>query len=326
MDRRPSALTRRIATAGLFGLATTGLTGGQEPAAPGPETAVPLPEEARLAANLLTRMSLDVELDRRRAGAFVLDTGAERTVVSTELATSLGLPAGPRVMVHGLTAARIAPTVRIGRAMIAGRTFTGLTAPVFPRADIAADGLIGLDVLSQFRIEVEMDRRRISMSVAAASTPFASSGSAGTRLTNQMIGARRDVSGQLILTSARANGTPVEAFVDSGAQYSIGNLALRTLLGGQWERLDQTVIKGVTGEIPVVARGRIADLRLGQHRLGGAEVLFADLHAFSTLGLADRPALLLGADILYRFRKITLDFGRGQMQFSGLRRAAPGAG
>lgn len=326
MDYRRPALTRRMVATGFVGLATTGLARAQERTAPEPESPLLLPEEARLAANLLTRMSLDVELERRRAGAFVLDTGAERTVVSTELAASLELPAGPRVMVHGLTAARIAPTVRIGRAMIAGRTFTDLIAPVFPRADIAADGLIGLDVLSRFRIEVEIDRRRISMSAAAANTPFGSPGSAGTRLTNQMIGARRDASGQLILTSARANGTPVEVFVDSGAQYSIGNLPLRTLLGGQWERLDQTVIKGVTGEIPVVARGRIADLRLGQHRLGSADALFADLHAFSTLGLADRPALLLGADILYRFRKITLDFGRGQMQFSGLRRAAPGAG
>ena len=49
-------------------------------------------------------------------------------------------------------------------------------------------------------------------------------------------------------------------------------------------------------------------------------LLFADLHAFEVLELVERPALLIGADLLYRFREVTLDFGRSRMAFRGLRR------
>ena len=51
-------------------------------------------------------------------------------------------------------------------------------------------------------------------------------------------------------------------------------------------------------------------------------MLFADLHAFEVLELVGRPALLIGADLLYRFREVTLDFGRSRMAFRGLRRPA----
>ena len=62
------------------------------------------------------------------------------------------------------------------------------------------------------------------------------------------------------------------------------------------------------------------DLRLGTQRLGPTPLLFADLHAFDVLDLVERPALLIGADLLYRFREVTLDFGRSRMAFRGLRR------
>ena len=47
-------------------------------------------------------------------------------------------------------------------------------------------------------------------------------------------------------------------------------------------------------------------------------LLFADLHAFRTLGLEGQPAILLGADILYRCRRVELDYGSRRMGFGGL--------
>ena len=49
-------------------------------------------------------------------------------------------------------------------------------------------------------------------------------------------------------------------------------------------------------------------------------MLFADLHCFETLGLSGRPALLIGADLLGRFREVTLDFPGNTVVFEGLRR------
>ena len=42
---------------------------------------------------------------------------------------------------------------------------------------------------------------------------------------------------------------------------------------------------------------------------------FADLHIFDVWGINDRPALLLGVDILKMFSRVELDFGAGRVRF-----------
>ena len=60
-------------------------------------------------------------------------------------------------------------------------------------------------------------------------------------------------------------------------------------------------------------------LEIANRDLGPTTLLFADLHAFQALDLIAAPALLIGADILYRFRRVELDYGRRRMTLSGLR-------
>lgn len=277
--------------------------------------------EQRLLANLLTRMALRVTVNGRRGAVFVLDTGAGRTVISRELADAWSLPTGPEVLVHGLTAAQRAPTVRIGRFGVGGRRFNDLQAPVFPRALLATDGLVGLDVLGRFRLDMDIARRSIRLTPSGPDVvPVGSAGYQATRLRSQGRPARHGRFGQLILAEASADGVPVEVFVDTGAQYSIGNLALLSAVGGDRAGLERVTVYGVTGQTLAAGSGRIADLRLGTRRLGPTPLLFADLHAFEVLELAGRPALLIGADLLYRFREVSLDFGRSRIAFNGLRR------
>jgi hypothetical protein len=59
-------------------------------------------------------------------------------------------------------------------------------------------------------------------------------------------------------------------------------------------------------------------LELGGRDLGETPLLFADLHAFAALGLTDGPALLIGADLLQRFRTVVLDFGSGSLSLRGV--------
>jgi predicted aspartyl protease len=278
------------------------------------------PAEPRLLANLLTRMALRVTINGRRGASFVLDTGAGRTVISEDLARAWELPARPPVLVHGLTAARITPSVHIERLVVGGRRLRDLQAPVFPRAVLAADGLLGLDVLGRFRLDLNIAARRVSL--APSGPDVVATGSAGhraTRLPAQERPARHGRFGTLILRGV-AEGREIDVFVDTGAQYSIGNMALLSAVGGDPAGLAQTTVYGVTGQVLAAASGQVRDLRLGTQRLGPTPLLFADLHAFRVLGLIERPALLIGADLLYRFREVTLDFGRSRMAFRGLRR------
>lgn len=300
------------------GLLLTGLGGFA------PQTAPP-PDALALSTNLLTRMAAEVWLNGRGPRLFVLDTGAERTSIARDLAEAMDLPPGPTVVVHGITAAEQTATALVRRVSFGRRRFNDVIMPVFERSMLAADGLLGLDILSQFRLSLNLQARTVSLTPSGPT--FYARGSASFIPTRLPGGARAraDASGQLILTNAIADGVPVQSFVDSGGQYSIGNTALLRAIGGQ---VGSRVIPlyGVTGQTIDARPGRLNTLRIGRHELGPTPLLFADLHAFDTLGLGDQPALLLGADILYRFRRVELDYGGRRMGFGGLQpRATPSA-
>ena len=306
-------IDRRLLLTALGGLALGPAAAAQE---------VPSDDEPRLLNNLLTRMALDVSVNGGRRRPFVIDTGAGRTVLSDQLAAELNLPPGPPVLVHGITSAEMAPTVRLGRLSLGPRRFTDLVTPVFPRALLGADGLIGLDVLARFRLSFDMARRSVQMApsgsdVLTHSTAF----STPSRLRREGRPARRGRFGQLILLSASVGGVPTEMFVDSGAQYSIGNSALLRAVGQDTTAGERIEVYGVTGQVLTVRAGVARDLVIANQRLGDTPLLFADLHAFEALELTNRPALLIGADLLFRFRRVTLDFGRSRIALSGLRRA-----
>ena len=306
---------RRTMMAALAGLTVA-------PRAAAQDASAQAEEAPRLLNNLLTRMSLYVSVDGHGRRPFVVDTGAGRSVISAELAQELALPPGPPVLVHGITSAQMAQTVQTARLDVGGRRFSDLTCPVFPRAQLAADGLIGLDVLSRFRLSFDLARNSIRMApsgsdVIAPSTTFSNP----TRLRREGRPARRGRFGQLILLSASAGGVPTEMFVDSGAQYSIGNLALLNAIGRDTTQGERIEVYGVTGQVLTARTGVAPDLVIANQRLGDTPLLFADLHAFETLDLADRPAVLIGADLLFRFRRVMLDFGRSRIALSGLRRS-----
>ncbi|MGR6531913.1 pepsin/retropepsin-like aspartic protease family protein [Brevundimonas sp. RM1] len=285
--------------------------------------------EARLLANLLTRIGVEVDLDGRKA-LFVIDTGAERSAISDRLAQALDLPPGPPVLVHGITTAQMTPTVRLPHLAFSERRFADLVLPVFPYGLLGADGLLGLDVLSRFRLTLDLRRRRVMIAASGVDVVRRglSFGGRASRVGLDITDVRSGRFSQLILTQVAADGVPAVAFIDSGAQYSIGNSALMRALDSRLGRVERPLVRvyGVIGQSLLVRSGELADLRLARRDLGPTPLLFGDLHAFRILNLIDRPALLLGADVLTRFSQVMLDYGRGRIALGGLaRRPTPQA-
>ncbi|MDQ1154843.1 retropepsin-like aspartic protease [Brevundimonas sp. SORGH_AS_0993] len=191
------------------------------------EATTPAPETLRLFRNLLTRMGVGVRLNGGPERTFIIDTGAERSAVSRELALALGLPPGPDVMVHGVTAAEATPTVHVEAVEVGRRRFPALELPVFPRQALGADGLLGLDLLSRFRLVLDVQARRALLTRPGEGVSVGGAGEIGARRqADLVVSGRRGPSGQLILGRLVVDGVETSAFIDSGAQYSIGNLAL----------------------------------------------------------------------------------------------------
>jgi len=325
LNRRALAAGLVTVGAGLFAAPAFGQTGSRAGPQTRPPLGPPLDGEARLLSNLFTRMAVRTEVNGRGGFAFVLDTGAGRTAVAREIAEALGLPAGPQILVHGLTSAELTPTAKIARLGFGGRRFSDIYAGVYPRALLGADGLMGLDVLSRFELAFDLVRHTMSLTPSGPDRiDFDTAFTTPTRLRRDGYSRTRTGRfGQLILINARVDGIQVDCFVDSGAQYSIGNLALLQAIGPDPNRLTQRTLApvyGVTGQTILAEHRDVSQVIIGARRLGPTTMLFADLHAFETLDLISRPALLLGADVLYRFRRVSLDFGRSRMAFGPLRR------
>lgn len=282
------------------------------------------PEPIRLLSNLFTRVGAAVAINSRGPYTFVIDTGAGTTSIADSLADALALPALEPVLVHGITEARVTRSVAVNRLQLSGLGFRDLTCPVFPREQLGADGLIGLDVLGRFKLRFDVARRAASLTMRGVSIVMGGDIQTGSRIRRDGLRAVTGRFGQMMLTQVIVDGQPTIAFIDSGAQYSIGNLALQRAIATRRRdggRLSRSVpIYGVTGQSLSAELARVDDLRLGGTRLGSTPLLFADLHCFRTLGISERPSLLIGADLLGRFREVTLDFPTDTITFTGLRR------
>jgi len=318
-----TGVDRRVLLAGLGTLALPAPPATAQEAADLPVHDQPI----QLLSNLFTSVGAAVYIDGRGPFVFVIDTGAGTTSIGDTLADRLGLRAKPPVLVHGITEARITRSVAVDRLQLSGLGFRSLACPVFPREQLGADGLIGLDVLDRFRLKFNVARRTASLNVRGVSIRMGGDLVTGSRLRREGIRSVRGRFGQMIMTRITVDGQSTAAFIDSGAQYSIGNLALRRAIssrrsdGGRTAR--EVPIFGVTGQSLSADLALVDDLRFGPQRLGPTPMLFADLHCFDTLGLSGQPAMLIGADLLGRFREVTLDFPANLVTFEGLRRQTP---
>lgn len=310
---------RRLLLTGLAATLAWGRPSGAPAQAPDEPAAIPL------LANLFTRVAASVTINDHGPFTFVIDTGAGRTSIADTLAGRLRLPVMEPVTVHGITAATRTDSVHVNRIFLSGLGFRDLRCPILPADQLGADGLLGLDVLGRYRLGFNVDRRSATLNGRGARILMGGADmNTGTRLQRNGVRSVRGRFGQLLLTRTLVDGVETAAFIDSGAQYSIGNEALRQAITTRRANVPrpyrQILLYGVTGQSLPADIARVEDIRLGWSRLGQTPLLFADLHCFRTLELADRPALLVGADLLGRFRRVTLDFPGNTIAFEGLRR------
>jgi predicted aspartyl protease len=114
---------------------------------------------------LLGRPLAAVRATLNELNSFVLvaDTGAERTVISQSVARRLGIDLSRPLRLQplaGVGQSPPVPVVRLERVRVGASAVAGLEASVFDLPPvIRADGLLGLDFLSRFRVTFEFDTR-----------------------------------------------------------------------------------------------------------------------------------------------------------------------
>lgn len=300
--------------------------GKPRPAPPGPPNVPPLPPavfdetlaiggddvEARKRE---TRLSVEVRVNGRGPYQFVVDSGADTSVVGLRIAHDLQLPLGTPVTLHNMTDRNIVDRVRVDSLTLGPSTIRNLQLPALREADLGGAGMIGIDALARQRLMLDFEEKLIR--VEDASKPVRS-------MPGDIVVTARLHRGQLILTEVKAGRVTLDAVVDTGSQISIGNSALRDLLvRRRLHKLETVTAIGVTGTSVELQIARIDELRLGSVTLSNVPIAFADVPPFEVFGIADKPALLLGTDLLGTFRRVSLDFRARKVRFQ-LRRCSQG--
>lgn len=254
------------------------------------------------------RMTVPVTIGGNGPYAFVVDTGADRTVVSRELADTLKLAASGSATMHSMTGVGQVDTVLVPELSVGGGSNADIHAPALAEGNIGARGLLGVDSLRGHR--VVMDFRRGTFSIADSKTR--ETAEAGT-----IVVTARSRYGQLVLVDADIQGTPITVIIDSGAQNSVGNLALRDILARKHKVHDFVPITmtDVTGASMTAELASVDGIRIGGFTINTVAVAFADAHPFARFDLLHRPAMLLGMDTLRAFRRVSVDFAQRKVRF-----------
>ena len=271
---------------------------------------IPAPDQThdlRMARDANQRMTVAVRVRDSGPYRFLVDTGAERTVISRELAERLGLPAGSRTRMQSVAGPSMVSTVDIAALDIDARRLSVAGAPTLESAHIGADGLLGVDSLAASRVMFDFKRGVMGVTPSKAPDFVAESGTI-------VVEARRR-HGRLMFTRAVADGANTVVVVDTGSEITIGNPALRRRLLGKRELGQPVEIETVAGEKIVGELYTVGGLDLDGVLLKRMMIAFTDSPIFAQLNLADRPALLLGMNALRGFNKVSIDFATRRVRF-----------
>ena len=254
-----------------------------------------------------TRMTVEVMVNGRGPYHFLVDSGADTSVVGLRIARDLQLPMGRPALLHTTTASARVDRVLVDQLQLGSSLIRNLQLPALREQDLGGQGMIGIDALVRQRLMMDFEKRVIKAEDARTPTKMLDGEIVVTALRRR---------GQLILTEVTAAGLPVDAVVDTGSEISIGNLALRDkLIRGNRGKFVTIPITGVTGVTVNLQLAKIAELRLGSVTLRNVPMAFADVPPFAVFGLQRQPSLLLGTDLLDTFRRVSLDFQARKVRF-----------
>ena len=253
------------------------------------------------------RIVVPVWVDGKGPYRFLVDTGADGSLVSSRLVHALGLLANgtPDEQVQGTTGIEQLPCVTIDTLRIGSIIKHNVRVPVSSSPVMTGlDGILGMAGFGAVRVMVDFEHNKVAIDRTSRSLPsdFLD------------IPAER-TSGGLLVVPARVGNVQVLAVLDTGATETLGNAALRqALLRDAARSATQARIYGVTRQVsnggiahsPTVYIGGAAEIR----NLG---IVYSDIPIFRIWHLDSQPALIIGMNALGVVDALVLDYPRSRV-------------
>jgi predicted aspartyl protease len=252
------------------------------------------------------RLTVAITIDGQGPFDFLIDTGAQSTVLSRELADRLQLTDRMPATLVGLISRMPTETVAVDDLTLGRHNFNVPNAPLVDaeHLGIGIDGILGIDGLQQRRVLIDFIKRKIDVADADEL--------GGNRGYEIIVKAHRRL-GQLIITDAMVDGVKTAVLVDTGAQGSVINQALVDRLRSRSRQTTQlTDVNGTQIEGPVHL---LRTFSVDSMTINGIPAFVADSPALKALGLDDKPAMILGMRELKLFRRVAIDFDSRRILF-----------
>jgi len=306
-----STLRAALLAAALLPLASA-VASAQTAAPPVAEVVVTAPEPQYVAPTLRDRIGriwAPVFIDGQGPFRFVLDTGATTVALSRDAATLLGLrlDRARQVRLRGTTGSSLVPQITVDRIEIGDFLVENQRVILVDDAFGGADGVLATRLLSDRRIFVEFRKDRIEITRSRGQP-------APLGFTTIPV---KFASRQVPWVDAWIGPVKVKAVIDTGAQQTLGNLALRAALAAARRRameLRNEGVIGVTGDVQEGQSAGVPTIRLGNVQVSNARVNFVDLHIFEHWRMLDEPAILIGMDVIGVLDTFILDYRRRELQ------------
>jgi len=279
------------------------------PEAVEPGSAAPLGGDALLFASPTThdhigRVVVPVMVNGRGPFRFIVDTGANHSTISPRLVRELGLKPAEEasIILDGITGTAKVSFVTIDQLQAGDLTMGSTDLPVVWAPVMAgADGILGAAGLTEKSLQIDFLRNRVAISRGIE---------AAVRANSTRIHGLRLIPG-LITLATRVGGVQVRAVIDTGAERTLGNLALRDALRARHVHgvmAQMTSVYGATKEVEVGEILVAPPIVIDSLRINDVAIVFGEFHIFNVWGMQDQPAMIIGMDVLGTVASLSIDF------------------
>lgn len=281
-----------------------------------PEVTVSAPEPRYVAPTLRDRIGrIWAPVYINGAGPFrlVLDTGASRSAVVGRVAAQLALPPAGRgtARLKGVTGVTEVPMVGAASFEVGDLRTVDEPLLVIDDAFGGADGVLAARSLADRRIRVEFRNDRIEIGFSPKRRPTRGFATLPIRMLN----------GSVPYIDVRVDGIRTRAVIDTGAQQTTANLALRRALERRQRArnpVDEGIV-GVSGDVQSGTNAGVPPIELGGVTIRNSRLTFGDFFIFTEWGLGDEPAMLIGMDVWGVLDTLIIDYQRRELQVRLLR-------
>jgi hypothetical protein len=126
----------------------------------------------------------------------------------------------------------------------------------------------------------------------------------------------------LITLETRVGGVRVQAVIDTGSERTLGNLALRDALrmpGRPGAVVQVTSVYGATEKVEAGEIRIAPTITIESMRITDVGIVYGDFHIFKVWEMADKPAMIIGMDVLGTVPAMGIDFEKHDVYLAGVR-------